>query len=101
MIEQIPDRVFNLLRSGLIDQFEYDSFMLFEVQEMGKSYLRKALDAVILEEPLTKTPDNVMWIDGRRSTWREIRTAINKINMMLQGESDARSQPVYQFERPE
>lgn len=85
MIEQKQDKLVNLLHARLINKFEYDSYLMFEVGDMGRAYLKNALDSVAIEEPLKCNKDNVMWIDGRRSVWREIKIAINRINSLLEG----------------
>lgn len=92
MIEQRQDKLVNLLHARVIDKFEYDSYLLFEVSELGRAYLKNALEMVILEEPINPNVGSVMKIDGRRSVWREIKIAINKINQLLQGEKYERPQ---------
>lgn len=92
MIEQKHDKLINLLHARVIDKFEYDTYILFEVTDLGRAYLKNALEMVILEEPINSNTESVMKIDGRRSVWREIKIAINKINQLLQGEK---------YERPE
>lgn len=90
MIEQKQDRLLNLLNSGKIDRYEYDSYLLFEVGDQGRTYLKNALDAVVLECPLKCNKDNVMWVDGRRSVWRDVRLAIVKVNQLLEGDVNER-----------
>lgn len=92
MILQKQDRLIHLLNSKRINPFEYDSYLMFELSDLGRNYLKNALDSVVLEEPMQCKKDNVMYIDGRRSVWREIKIAINRINSLLEGE---------QYERPE
>jgi len=92
MILQKQDKLIHLLNSNRIDQFEYDSYLMFEVGDLGRNYLKNSLEAVALEAPLKCSKDNVMWVDGRRSVWRDIKIAINKINSLLEG---------VQHERPE
>lgn len=91
MIEQKQDRLKNLLHARAIDKFEYDSYVLFEMNEHGRAYLKNSLEMVVLEDPINPTTDCVMKIDGRRSVWRDIKICINKINQLLQGE---------QYDRP-
>ena len=92
MIEQMQDKLLNLLHARVIDKWEYDSYILFEVTDLGRAYLKNSLEMVVLEDPINPNVDTVMKIDGRRSVWRDIRIAINKINQLLQGE---------QYERPQ
>lgn len=92
MIEQRQDKLINLLHAQIIDKFEYDSYILFEVIEHGRIYLKNALEMVVLEEPINQDSSSVMKIDGRRSVWREIKIIINKINQLLQGEKYERPQ---------
>ncbi len=84
----------SLLHSGKILQPEYDSYILFELDEFGREYLKNIIEATFLEpSDAGKMEHTFAWHAGRQSVWREIKTTILKINYLLGEENDRTSQP--------
>lgn len=75
------DLATNLFREGKIDKQVFDTYILFESTELGRDFLKRMLEAIVLEEPpLHGEGTAYAWQDGRRSVWRDIKNAINYVN---------------------
>ena len=84
----MSDRVRNLLHEGRIGQYEYDTYILFEGNDLGRRVLKDRLLAAVMEEPVTGTGEAFAFADGRRSVWREINLIILKIQKELEKTHD-------------
>lgn len=72
-----------LLTKGHITPYQYDTYVLFNLNEFGRDYLKKMFEMILLEEPEKNRETGFAWQDGRRSIWREIQLDINFINHKL------------------
>ncbi len=81
----MSDKLTSLLRENKIDKYEFDTYLLFEGNELGRQYLKNMLDAIVLEEP--DYNDNLSYarVEGKRLVWRNIKMLINRINYMIEG----------------
>jgi hypothetical protein len=71
-----------LLSKGKIDKYHYDTYILFEMTDLGREYLKNVLESIVLEETL---PGQAERQDGRRSCWRDIKIAVNLVKNILEG----------------
>jgi hypothetical protein len=100
---------------GKIDQFDYDTYLMFESNDIGRAYLKNMLEAIVLEEPNTTKSHSFAWVDGRRSVWRQIKASLNHSKLIMEGttnehsrhyqhrETNATNEPVaplYEFHSP-
>src|SRR5580693_8487414 len=81
----MADQLTNLMREGKIDKYEFDTYLMYGAEELGRDYLKNMLSAIILEEPITGQPIEYGKAEGRRSVWRQIKLVIDKINHLLEG----------------
>lgn len=91
----MSDKVTALYREGKIDKYEYDTFILFEGNDVGRNYLRNMFEAIVLEEPDHSKSESYAWIDGRRSTWRQVKIVINMVNNLLENNTDVTNRNNY------
>jgi hypothetical protein len=87
-----------LLSSKVINLAQYDTYVLYEINELGREYLKNILESSFLEKSeFGKMKDSYAWHDGRRSVWRDIKITILEIDRLL-GEQDERERnPEYQY----
>lgn len=71
-----------LLSKGKIDKYHYDTYILFEMTDLGRDYLKNVIDSVLLEETV---PGQEVQQDGRRSCWRDIKRAVILVKNILEG----------------
>lgn len=81
------NRLTALLNERKIDQFQYDTYLLFGVYELGIKYLKNISESTWLEEP-PPVRGGFAYQEGRRSNWREIKTIVNLVNLKLEGKFD-------------
>ncbi len=79
----MTENVSNLYKEGKIDKYDYDTYVLFELNELGREYLKNIIEMILLEEPAESRRDSYAWNDGRRSCWREIKSIINIVKLKL------------------
>lgn len=79
----MADKVTSMLREGKIDLLEYDTYVLFELNELGRNYLKNMIESVFLEEPAPTGNHSYARAFGKQSAWREIKTIINLVNLKL------------------
>lgn len=73
-----------LLNQKKITQFEYKSYLLFQVNDDGREYLKQVCEMYWLEEPANLERETTFaWKDGRLSVWRDIKLAIAQVEDML------------------
>ena len=87
----MSNKLSNLRREGKISEMEYLNYLLFSTSDLGINYLKKMLEGILMEEPLTPTTELFVWHDGRRSVWRDIKRMIDNVDRILKGEKDDRS----------
>lgn len=76
--------VADLLRMKRITKLQYKSYVLFELNDVGREYLKEAFEGTLMEEPPSiDNESSFAWIDGRRSVWRTIKTAIQIVQEEL------------------
>lgn len=87
-----------LLSSNSINIAQYDTYVLFEINELGREYLKNILESSFLEKAeFGKMRDSYAWHDGRKSVWRDIKLTILEIDRLL-GEQDERERnPEHQY----
>ena len=74
-----------------IREIEYKIFLLFEQTDLGRELLRVMCESILHEEPIDIKKDSVMWLDGRRSVWRDMKLIITKINHLIEEKKHDRS----------
>lgn len=79
-----------LLKAGKISSEEFDLYMLFQVNELGRKCMDRMMLETYMDEPRDKEFNGVgfAFYDGRRSVLRDIRRAIFKIEDQLKGISN-------------
>lgn len=78
----------DLYHSSKINEWEYRVYLLFEVNDIGRDFLKKSFEGINLEEPPSlDNESSFAWQDGRRSIWRDIKHAINKVNTIIEDNS--------------
>ena len=78
-------QVVDLLKLKKINDFEYKAYLLFYLNDQGAQFIKNAFEGVSMEEPMSLDSECAFsWMDGRRSIWRDIKIAINKVNYLLE-----------------
>lgn len=77
------DELVALLQTKQIDRWGYDSYVLFWLNEVGRTYLKNMLEQIVMEEPIVGMENAFSFADGRRSVWRDIKKAVDSINKIL------------------
>jgi hypothetical protein len=83
-----PNKLKDLLAKKVINQSEYDIYLVFELFDLGRNLLNNMCESVLLEEPPDMKGVTFAWHDGRRSTWRHIKMIIMKVETLLTKEDD-------------
>jgi len=74
----------DLLNTHKIKEVDYDNYLIFEVSEEGKKYLKKMFESVFMEDPLVFDSNAAYaWQDGRRSIVRDIKKSIIEVKTKL------------------
>ena len=84
----MSDKLTNLMREGKIDKYEFDTYLMYGADDLGRDYLKNMLNAILLEEPIAGKPIEYGKAEGRRSVWRQIKLVIDKVNYLLEGNHD-------------
>lgn len=76
----------DLLKTGQIRRFDYLAYAIFECTEFGREFLSERLIETFMEEPSITDGGGTgfVFIDGRRSSFREIRAALIFVKKKLQ-----------------
>ena len=74
-----------LLREGKINRKEFDDFILFEENDLGREYLKNMLMWIVTEEPDNTQPQCYALLVGEQSAWRKIKASIDKVNHLIKG----------------
>lgn len=81
----MSDKLNRLLSKKIISKSIYDTYLLFELNELGRNYLNNSLDSIYMEQPEeSNVNDPYPWHDGRRSVWRDIKIVIEKVKIELE-----------------
>lgn len=82
----------DLLNAKKISPEEFDMYMLYQANELGRKCLDRMTLESFMDEPQDKEFNGVgfAFYDGRRSVFRDIRRAIFKIETILKEESNVR-----------
>lgn len=86
----------DLLKRKLISLYEYETYMLFGMGEMGQRWLSQNTKRKFMETPKVAPKDIDLgqafaFQDGMREPFREIHLILERINNMIQEESHDRS----------
>lgn len=75
----------DLLGTKRITQAEYDLYVLFQSNELGRKCLNRMIDEAFMDEPKEKefSGEGFAFYDGRRSVLRDIRRAIDHVNYVI------------------
>jgi hypothetical protein len=84
----MANKLTNLLHEGKIDKYEFDTYLMYGADDLGRDYLKNMLNAIVLEEPIIGKPIEYGKAEGRRSVWRQIKLIIDKINYLMEGNQD-------------
>jgi hypothetical protein len=79
-----------LLEENKITKFEYKTYMMYCSNDMGREYLKDAVESSFMEEAIQPMEDCFAWIDGRKSVWRDIKVMINKVQYLMENNSNDR-----------
>ena len=74
----------DLLDIGRITRADYETYLLFELYDEGRSYLKKMFESICMEDPLgfeSESPFSHQ--DGRISVVRDIKRSINEVKTKL------------------
>ena len=78
-----------LLDKKAINRFEYECYLIFGIEDLGRKFLKNVQDMFFLEEPpALNTEANFAWKDGRMSAWRDVAQAVNIVQSLLDGEGN-------------
>ena len=78
-----------LLDKKVITRFEYECYLLYEIHELGKNFLKNVIEMYYMEEPPELNAEaNFAWKDGRMSTWRDVKQSVNIVQSLLEGEEN-------------
>ena len=79
-----------LLLEKKIDKEQHLMYKIFKSDD-GADFLQRALNRIIMEEPVSFDHGAISWRDGRHSVFREIKNSIkfidNEIERFLKDES--------------
>lgn len=80
----------SLLAAGRITRPEYETFVLFTTNDLGKAYLARMTEQTFMDQapPELFTGEMLAYSEGRRSMLRDIKTTIENINQLLRGNYD-------------
>lgn len=73
----MSDKLKTLLDKKLITLFDYDTYVLFELQPLAKTWLKNAVDSWLMYIP---GPSEKKEYIGRLAIFREIRECIQFVN---------------------
>ncbi len=76
----------DLLKLGKISRYHYLAYAIFECTEFGREFFSNMLIDTFMEEPTTMDGGGTefVFIDGRRSSARDIRKAVLFVKQKLQ-----------------
>ena len=74
-----------LLKAKKIAPEEYDLYMLYQANELGRKCMDRMMHETYMDEPTDKEFNGVgfAFYDGRRSVFRDINRVIMKIEALL------------------
>lgn len=75
-----------LLNEKKITRFDYECYLLFAIEDLGKNFLKNVREEIFLEEPPVPTEAIFAWKDGRMSAWRDVAQAVKLVQSLLDGE---------------
>lgn len=78
------DKLKGLLETKAISRFEYLTYLVFQGDDVGKEYLAMRVDMAFMEEPDVMGGESILWHDGRKANWREIKFIIKKIERLIE-----------------
>jgi hypothetical protein len=79
------EKLNQLLKDEIIDKFSYDTYLLFDLDPKGKTYLNNMINDSFMEDAQAFSGTSFAWQDGRRSVWRSIKVAIYRVHLALEG----------------
>jgi hypothetical protein len=84
-----------LLKAKKIAPEEYDLYMLYQANELGRKCMDRMMHETYMDEPTDKEFNGVgfAFYDGRRSVFRDIRRAISKIEYFLKEANNVKPEP--------
>lgn len=76
----------DLLSLKKITPGEYDTYILFQVNELGRNSLERMMFDSFMDEPVgtDRNGEGFAFYDGRRSVFRDIRRTIMKVQYLLE-----------------
>jgi hypothetical protein len=88
MIEQ-------LVEAKKISPEEYDLYMLYQVNELGRKVRDKAMQEMFMDEPTDKEFNGVgfAFYDGRRSYFRDVMRTILRVQHILKDQNNDDRKP--------
>ena len=84
-----------LLSSKKITPEEYDLYVLYQVNELGRKVRDKAMNEMFMDEPKDKEFNGVgfAFYDGRRSYFRDVMRTILTVEAIIKEMNNAGEQP--------
>jgi|GEM_PF-1045306 hypothetical protein len=85
----------DLLKLKKISQPEYDLYILFQTNELGRKTLDRMMQDTFMDEPSDKEFGGVgfAFYDGRRSVFRDIHRTILKVQYLIKELQNDTGQP--------
>lgn len=80
------DKAHELYQSGRISSREYESFILFEKNELGKKYFDDMVRSLVFEIPPVQNDVCFAWECGRQAVFREIKMMIDRVYKLINGD---------------
>ncbi len=80
----------DLLKTGRISPEDFDLYMHYQVNELGRKLLNQGTMNTFMDEPSEKdfTGEKLGFNEGRRSVFRDIHQAINRVQLSIKGSLD-------------
>lgn len=81
----MSDQVQEMVREGRVKQSDYDLWLLFEGNDLGRRLLQDLIINTFMEDPReVGTGEAFAFQDGRRSVWRDIKLVLLKIHKEME-----------------
>lgn len=73
----MSDKLKALIDKKIISLFDYDTYVLFELQPLAQTWLKNSIDSLLMMIPIPAETENYV---GRLAVFREIKECIQFVN---------------------